>query len=366
MDSSTPIATPLTASGGKPKIRCVSPDIRSVCVARSRCQIPSRASRWAVSNSCRADLQIEAGRLQRRDVTRRDQHAVLEPCRLDGVEARNRAAVDHVLVRQHRHDERLAGLHHLPVTGDQLAAREHGIQLRDPAADQLAPRAAGHVDRGVVHPHDLEIDDRAIVVANRAFDHDEVQDAVEGAPEALVQVVAPHAVVRRHGPPNPFDTPRSYVANGKIALFGADWRGLAMGSALGVSRSHGEEEPLYVERHFAARPESSPAARRFVADAVRETSVDRGDAMLLTAELVNNAIVHAGSDFEVRVSVDDDRAIRVSVVDHVPELLLLSRPATSQGGRGLALIDAVADAWGFERRGAEKLAWFQLATTHSA
>lgn len=115
------------------------------------------------------------------------------------------------------------------------------------------------------------------------------------------------------------------------------------------------------ERRFAPRPESAAEAREFVSSAVRETTIDHDDALLLTSELVNNAIVHAKSDFEVRVSIEDAEAVRIDVVNHAPQLLLLAREPSDESGRGLAILDAIASAWGFERQADVKSVWFQLS-----
>ena len=106
----------------------------------------------------------------------------------------------------------------------------------------------------------------------------------------------------------------------------------------------------HIERRFEPRPASALAARRFVGDAVRGTTIDCGAAMLLTGELVNNAILHARGDFEVRVGVGEDDDVRVEVINHAPEMLLVAREGSSDGGRGLAIIRGMADAWGFESR----------------
>ena len=114
------------------------------------------------------------------------------------------------------------------------------------------------------------------------------------------------------------------------------------------------------ERRFLPRAESAAAARSFVCETVRESSADRDDVLLLTSELVNNAILHARSEFDVRVDIEDDYAVCVTVLNHAPELLLLAREPSASGGRGLALIDAVANAWGFESRVDTKSVWFRL------
>ena len=115
-----------------------------------------------------------------------------------------------------------------------------------------------------------------------------------------------------------------------------------------------------VGRRFVPQVESASAARRFVTSAVSGTRVDRDQAMLLTSELVNNAILHAKSEFEVRVDIDDHDDVFVAVVNHSPEMLPIAREPSSAGGRGLAIIDRIADSWGFESRANSKLVWFRL------
>jgi two-component sensor histidine kinase len=118
-----------------------------------------------------------------------------------------------------------------------------------------------------------------------------------------------------------------------------------------------------VERSFVPELESAFAARQFVSAAVRDTSIDLDEAILLTSELVSNAILHAQSDFEVRVDIGDHDDLFVAVVNHSPALLPVAREPSSTGGRGLAIIESIADAWGFESRADAKLVWFRLDAT---
>ena len=113
------------------------------------------------------------------------------------------------------------------------------------------------------------------------------------------------------------------------------------------------------ERRFAPRPENAAAARELVRSALRESAIDSEDAVLLTDELVSNAIRHAETEFKVRVEVDEN-AICVEVVNHAPELLLFATAPSSSGGRGLAIMSAVADEWGFARQSEDKCVWFRL------
>ncbi len=83
-------------------------------------------------------------------------------------------------------------------------------------------------------------------------------------------------------------------------------------------------------------------------------------AVLLVSELASNAIIHADTQFEVILHADDAQ-LRVELVDGDP-LLPTMRPYSpdSVSGRGLHIVAATADRWGFEPRGQGKLVWFEL------
>jgi anti-sigma regulatory factor (Ser/Thr protein kinase) len=106
-----------------------------------------------------------------------------------------------------------------------------------------------------------------------------------------------------------------------------------------------------------------PAARRFVVEAIgTDDKASRMDAALLTSELVTNAVAHARSRVKVKVKRHGHRA-RVEVHDGDQARPCL-RALTSDGenGRGLAIVDAVADDWGVTPlNGDGKVVWFELA-----
>jgi sigma-B regulation protein RsbU (phosphoserine phosphatase) len=85
------------------------------------------------------------------------------------------------------------------------------------------------------------------------------------------------------------------------------------------------------------------------------------DALLLVTELVTNAIVHAGTELELRLDTSSG-GLRVEVVDSTPGHLLRPQPLDDarEGGRGLFLLDALASAWGSTHTRAGKAVWFQL------
>ncbi|WP_234021104.1 ATP-binding protein [Streptomyces sp. Tu 6176] len=90
------------------------------------------------------------------------------------------------------------------------------------------------------------------------------------------------------------------------------------------------------------------------------------DVELVTSEIVTNALVHAGSDVDVRLRVYADR-LRLEVRDSasdppVPALYSLSDEgcARAEHGRGLFLVDALADTWNTSPNGRGKTVWLEM------
>ncbi|MDP9418574.1 MAG: ATP-binding protein [Actinomycetota bacterium] len=83
--------------------------------------------------------------------------------------------------------------------------------------------------------------------------------------------------------------------------------------------------------------------------------------VLLTSELVTNAVVYARSDIVLRVVLDAD-VVRVSVHDRSPAPPVL-RPSGRDGtsGRGLALVDVLSSTWGVEPNSHGKKVWFEVS-----
>lgn len=76
------------------------------------------------------------------------------------------------------------------------------------------------------------------------------------------------------------------------------------------------------------------------------TAPDTVDAVLLTvSELVTNAHRHAHSDAQL-VMTWDSRCLHIAVHDASAELPAPRQPSTDRtGGRGMFLVDALADSW---------------------
>ncbi|MEU6545005.1 SpoIIE family protein phosphatase [Streptomyces sp. NPDC046859] len=113
---------------------------------------------------------------------------------------------------------------------------------------------------------------------------------------------------------------------------------------------------------------SVASARSFVRDTLQGWGfadiVD--DAVVLTSELVTNAVVHAGTSADVLCLRSED-GVRIEVADRYPEreIPLQGSPVNMgspdrEGGRGLQLCAALAGRWGVDYSPTQKQVWFQL------
>ena len=136
----------------------------------------------------------------------------------------------------------------------------------------------------------------------------------------------------------------------------------------------------------AYQPEltAAAAARRFVRDTLRlwdltgrsacqDALVD--DAVLLTSELVTNAVLHAGTPVQVTCRLLGDRpdaAVEIAVLDRRPAQLHPDVPHTAAeaaertSGRGLQLPSELASVWGVTYAHAAKAVWFRLGLAEAA
>ncbi|MBO4260682.1 ATP-binding protein, partial [Streptomyces griseorubiginosus] len=106
-----------------------------------------------------------------------------------------------------------------------------------------------------------------------------------------------------------------------------------------------------------------PEARRALRELLRQWGrPGRSDvAELLTSELVTNALVHTDDD-AVLTAVVGPRGLRVEVRDFVARRPRPCPANTGDGthGRGLVLVQSLADAWGVRAHGVGKAVWFEL------
>lgn len=109
---------------------------------------------------------------------------------------------------------------------------------------------------------------------------------------------------------------------------------------------------------------SAREARRFVAETLATWGWrDReGDVTLVASELVTNALLHAPGTPPVLVLRGRSGALRVEVVDGSSTIPLTRPPESGTGmtGRGLHLVDGVADAWGATVLDVGKATWAEF------
>ncbi|MDQ0845963.1 MULTISPECIES: ATP-binding protein [unclassified Streptomyces] len=85
-------------------------------------------------------------------------------------------------------------------------------------------------------------------------------------------------------------------------------------------------------------------------------------AELLASELVTNALIHTDQGAVVTATVEDSR-LHVEVQDFMAGLPVRDVPTADlgTGGRGLVLVERLADAWGVRTaQGVGKVIWFEL------
>ena len=129
-----------------------------------------------------------------------------------------------------------------------------------------------------------------------------------------------------------------------------------------LQRNEAVEHEHLMDKTVRLPPHTSSArqARQFVDDAIEGTSPVDGMLSVLVSELASNAILHAQTDFTVRVrdregvlriEVTDGSAVTPTKKDYGPDAIT---------GRGLQLVESVADRWGVDVVAGGKTVWFEL------
>lgn len=137
----------------------------------------------------------------------------------------------------------------------------------------------------------------------------------------------------------------------QAATFAAPNRSGVVNLAQPQALPHTLEAPRLARRYLASRAAGWPAG---FLDLV----------LLLTSELVTNAVIHGRRPVELRL-IDDGNQIKIEISDGNPDPLPAEAgwpPVTQQSGRGLLIVDNLADQWGCRSRRTPpgKTVWFEL------
>ncbi|GAC1420663.1 MAG: hypothetical protein NVSMB57_14590 [Actinomycetota bacterium] len=123
-------------------------------------------------------------------------------------------------------------------------------------------------------------------------------------------------------------------------------------------------QPVRRVRQLSLEPDASApgSARRFTVRILQGWQCHQmvETAELLVSELVTNAVKHAGTKIELRVSLRR-RAIRFDIIDLSPSQALPGNPeAGSLSGRGLRIVGSLALEWGTSALDQGKSVWFTV------
>ncbi|AOR33176.1 phosphatase [Streptomyces fodineus] len=197
--------------------------------------------------------------------------------------------------------------------------------------------------------HDLESGWRRLRAILEAHRVDDGAD-LESLADALVQAV--------HGP-------SSHHTTGPLA----DRREDDIALVLLCRPQEGTAKPS-VRRTLLSVAQDEPdriaEARRHLRELLHDwADTDQVDsAALLISEMVTNVLVHTDADALLLAEVTGEagaRRLRAEVTDAGDDLPHRRRPGElASSGRGLMLIELLADAWGVDPRGEGKSIWFEL------
>ena len=116
-------------------------------------------------------------------------------------------------------------------------------------------------------------------------------------------------------------------------------------------------------------PPSVTVARHLVLELLRSWDAphDREDAALLVTELVSNVVDHVQGEANLTLELElTGRTLLIAVIDGssirpVVRELSMDRPR----GRGLRMVESIAERWGADDHHGGKRVWFELRPTGS-
>ncbi|MGN9906408.1 ATP-binding protein [Phytohabitans sp. LJ34] len=130
-----------------------------------------------------------------------------------------------------------------------------------------------------------------------------------------------------------------------------------------MKNATGQTPDRWLSLELEPRVEAARLARQLVATACARWRRDEltESAHIAVTELVNNAVVHAGTPITVEVTLHGDE-LHIAVHDRStqPPQPRVAAP-TSYGGRGLALLDSLSARWGWRPKQDGKVVWAVLS-----
>ncbi|MFJ8842426.1 ATP-binding protein [Streptomyces cyaneofuscatus] len=112
------------------------------------------------------------------------------------------------------------------------------------------------------------------------------------------------------------------------------------------------------------RPEAARRARLLVSTALTtwglNSCTDAGT--LIVSELIANAVTHTSCHLaRVTIARTGDGAVRIAVADTSKLVPAVTVPTSdSVSGRGLSLVAALSDRWGYDLHRSSKVVWAEL------
>ena len=128
-----------------------------------------------------------------------------------------------------------------------------------------------------------------------------------------------------------------------------------------------DTSPRSLEQTWPPEPVSVPHTRHFLREALDHWGLQAvGDeAAVVLSELATNAVIHAGTDFTVRISASGEQRLHLSVSDGSTVMPRWASDRLATDGRGLRLIDALSTEWGVMLSGVKgKTVWALLTADH--
>ncbi|MGP3987433.1 ATP-binding protein [Streptomyces sp. 3N207] len=125
--------------------------------------------------------------------------------------------------------------------------------------------------------------------------------------------------------------------------------------------------PHFREHFYRRERRSIPRVRAFVGAALGdwEAAARCDDVLLCVSEMATNALLHGvppGRGFRVMLWLENDGLLRIEVHDSGEGNPRLDRPDDdAECGRGLLLVEMLADKWGVGERNPGKVVWAEFA-----